>query len=315
MLALCAGVVISSAPALAETPTQLSIKKFETSYTSYKTSNSWMWWKTDTEKCGKQQTIYGARPANGGSYPVLIYLHGTFADWGKNKEGQRFVELAAAQGFIAVAMTYSSSGTLNEKEDNYHANCIFNKNFSGSGVNAICKITGADCSKLLVTGFSQGGIIAAMAKNYNSDVKAVWGIGLNASIFPRDRVFKDVLPAPYGNRALPNNKLVINMGEASNTWTKKPIAEDLPSLKQLTGVNCGSNYDCLQPNGNGYYVVSNSEIKDGVADHAYWMKVNPSWKKGLSFTFSPDQLDPGFQPPATTQWSMIRNLDWLRSQL
>jgi hypothetical protein len=45
------------------------------------------------------------------------------------------------------------------------------------------------------------------------------------------------------------------------------------------------------------------------------MKVNPSWKKGLSFTFSPDQLDPGFQPPATTKWSMNRNLDWLRSQL
>ena len=293
----------------------LPIQTFQTTYKGYNPGTSWMSWLTDAQRCSKSQTIYGAKPSVAGSYPTLIYLHGTTADSNSNKEGQRFIERAAAQGFHALAVTYDSNGSLNEKGLKRHAYCTFDQSRQGNAYAAICATAGSNCSSgVLLSGFSQGAAIAAIAKNYNQNVKAVWAIGLSAYIYPSYKIPSDAYPAPFGTRALPNDKLVINMGQSSNISKKNLIAEDLPSLKQLTGADCGTGLKCLQPNGSGYYVVSNGEIKDGVADHCYWQMVN-KWTTGLSCTTAPTEFDPGFQPPSTTDWSMIRNLNWLRGQL
>ena len=318
----CAVLVVSSVfgitdslnPANAETT--VPVTTYESTYKGYNDSTSWRSKMTMAERCTDTQKIYGARPAAPGNYPTLIYLHGTFADFGKNKEGQQFVKRAAAQGYNAVALSYDSTGSLNEAGLQRHAYCMFDQNHPKDGLTATCASVGADCSNgVVLAGFSQGAAIATIAKNYNDKVKAVWGIGLSAYIYPKKKVYTDALPAPYGTRVLANDKLVINMGQASNLSKKNLIAEDMPSLKQLTGADCGANLQCLQQNGAGYYVVANAEVADGTADHAYWMQVNKWNKGGLSFTTSPKEFDPGFQPPATTEWSMTRNLNWLRSQL
>jgi len=293
----------------------LPIKTFQTTYKGYNTGTSWMSWLSDAQRCSKTQTIYGAKPTVTGDYPTLIYMHGTTADSNQNKEGQRFVERAAAQGFHALAVTYRSSGSLNEKGLHRHAYCAFDQSRSGNAMAAVCATAGASCSKgVVLAGFSQGAAIAAIAKNYNDKVKAVWAIGLSAYIYPKYEIPTNTFAAPHGTRALPNDKLVINMGQSSNISKKNLIAEDLPSLKKLTGQDCGSGFNCLQQDGSGYYVVSNAEIKDKVADHCYWMMVN-KWSTGMSCTTSPKEFEPGFQPPALTNWSMIRNLEWLRSQI
>jgi predicted esterase len=319
----CAVVVVSSVFGItsilepAKAQDTVPVTTFETSYKAYNDATSWRTKMTMAERCSDTQKIYGARPATPGNHPVLIYLHGTFAEWGKNKEGQQFVKRAASLGYTALALTYDSTGSLNEKGLQRHAYCMFDQNHSSDGLSTACSVAGADCSKgVVLAGFSQGAAIATIAKNYNDKVKAVWAIGLSAYIYPRERVYSDALPAPYGTRVLPNDKLVINMGQSSSLSKKNLIPEDMPSLKQLTGADCGSNLQCLQPNGSGYYVVANNQVADGTADHAYWMRVNSWWNKsGLSFTFSPKEFDPGFQPPATTDWSMTRNLEWLRQQL
>lgn len=295
---------------------QMPIQTFQTTYSGYNTSTSWISSYNMEKRCSKTQTIYGAKPAAAGIYPTVIYLHGTTADTNKNKEGQRFVEKAAGQGFNAYAVTYTSSGSLNEKGLQRHAYCMFDQNHgTKDAVSSICTTAGATCEYgLLLSGFSQGAAIGAIAKNYNSKVEALWAIGLSAYIYPSKKVLPDALAAPLGTRALTNDKIAINMGEASNLSTRKPIKEDLPSLKQLTGTDCGTAYDCIQPNGSGYYIVSNSEIKDKVADHCYWQMVN-KWSTGMSCTTAPTDFEPGFQPPATTKWSMITNLNWLKSQL
>lgn len=306
------GFIDTFHPAKAETG---AIQTFETSYKGYNTRTSWRSSLTMADRCTDTQKIYGARPVAAGNYPVLLYVHGTYADWGNNKEGREFVKRAASLGYVAMALTYSSGSSLNDAGLQRHAYCMFDQNHGKDGLTAACAVSGANCSNgVVLTGFSQGAAIAAIAKNYNESVKAVWGIGLSAYIYPSHTVPTNALPSPYGTRVLPSDKLVINMGQASNLFKKDLIAEDLPSLKQLTGVDCAGDYRCLQSNGSGYYVVANTEVADGTADHAYWMQVNKFSKGSLSFTLSPKKFDPGFDLPAATDWSLARNLNWLKSQ-
>jgi hypothetical protein len=207
-----------------------------------------------------------------------------------------------------MAVTYDSASTNNLAGYQGHAYCMFNQSHTGSALTSACAVAGADCSRgALVAGFSEGGAISVIAKNYTSNVNAVWALGLSATMLPSYTVPANMVASPGGTRALPNNKLVVNMGQTSNVFTRNLNSFDLPSLKKLTGLDCGSSFQCVQ-NGNGYYVVQNSEVADGVADHCYW-----EGNGGCSIT--PTNFDPAFQPPATAPWSMIRNLDWLRSQL
>lgn len=300
-------------PAKAQT---VPVTTFQTSYKAYNDRTSWRKKMTLAERCTDTQKIYGARPATPGNYPVLLYIPGTFSDWGGNREGQEIVKRAASLGFIAMTLSYDTNETMNETGVQRQAFCMFDQNHPSDGITTACSVEGADCSKgVVVTGYSQGGAIATVANNYTQNVKAVWANGLSAYIYPREIVPADTMAAPYGTRVLPNDKLVITMGQASSLWGKKLLKEDLPSLKQLTGADCGEAYDCIQPNGSGYYVVSNSEVQDGTADHAYWMQVN-RWSKGaLSFTLNPKSPDPGFLETSSTKWSLKTNLNWLKSHL
>ena len=291
-------------PATAAVPTQ----QFQATYPAYNPSTAWEWWLPQPQ-CTETQTIYGSEPTAPGTYPVLIYLHGTLADWTGNQEGQVISQLAAAQGFVAIAPTYDSSRTRNTKGFNGNATCMFNPSRSGNVISYACSLPEADCSGgVLLAGFSQGGELALRAKNYNADVTAAWVIGVNGA-----GETGAALPSPAGTRALATSKLRVNVGQLDVTnQGAGPL--DVTGLNAITGVNCGPTYDCLQADGSGYYIVSNSEVADHIADHCYWMRSN---KYFYSCTLYPTiaGLDPGFAPPSTTAWSLITNLDWLRSQL
>jgi dienelactone hydrolase len=302
---VCCSTFALTARAQASVP--VPVQTFKASYKALNPYVEWETWLTQAQKCTETQVIYGAEPTAPGKYPLLVYLHSTIADWGGNFEGQRFVQLAAAQGYVAVAFTYDSFLTVSATAVD-HAYCMFTQSQPGNAVTAVCAVAEADCSRgILVAGFSQGGAIAAYAKNYNSNVDAVWALGINGPTSPQ------LVAAPTGSRALPNNKLRIDLGQSDVTQQNTAPA-DFSSLEAMTGHGCGTAWNCLQPDGSGYYVVQNSEVGDGNADHCYWMQVNKV-SPGYSCTLFPAQLDPGFQPPATTPWSMISNLNWLKQQL
>jgi hypothetical protein len=306
-LVFCFGILFSSSPASAQAP--VPVQTFTSSYSGFNPWIDWEWWLTPSQKCTENQAIYGAKPTAPGKYPLFVYTHGTLADWGQNAEGKRIVQLAAAQGFVAVALTYDSWITLSPQGVAGHAYCMYDQPHQGNAISAACAIPEADCSKgILVSGFSQGGAISAVAKNFNSNVVAAWPMGFSGPNLPQL-----IATSSGGTRALPNNKLRITNGQAD--VTNQGLSSFDPSVMgAISGNSCGSSWNCLQTDGSGYYIVQNAEVGDGYADHCFWMQVNTASPK-TSCTLSPTQLDPGFQPPATTTWSMISNLDWLRAQL
>lgn len=305
LTALLTLVTLTGAPqAYAQTP--VPVQTFTTTYSAFKPSTSAT--LPAAQRCATTMNLYGARPADNASYPVLLYLPGTYGDY-TDVEGKTFVQHAAAQGFIAMAVEYDSTSTNTLAGYQGHAFCMFDQNHPGSALTSACAVSGADCSKgALVSGFSQGGAIAIISKNYTPNVNAVWSIGVSAYIYPNDTVPTNALAAPGGTCVLPNNKLVMNIGQARSALARNLNSNDLASLKSMAGANCGTSFQCLQTGGSGYYVVANSEVADGLAEHCYWEGTG-------GCKLSPTDLEVGFVPPSTTQWSMIRNLDWLRNQL
>jgi hypothetical protein len=293
---------------LGATAVASSTVPFEGSYRAY---NLWDGWKSsEADKCTKIQPIYGSEPAIAGRYPVVLYMHGTLADWGGNAEGRRFVEFAAAQGFVAAAFTYGLVAPTQASIDG-HAKCMFGSGSPGNGLAYVCARAKADCTNgVAVAGFSAGGAMAVRAKNFSAQVRAAWVIGVHA---PAPAA---ALAEPVGTRALPNDRLRINVGrsdvEVKDPATGRVAGVDLTALNQLTGMSCPAS-PCLRPDGSGYYVVQHTEVADGVADHCYWQRVNMLVPTN-SCTWNPT-FDPGFPPPSTTPWSLIAGLTWLRTKL
>jgi hypothetical protein len=235
-------------------------------------------------------------------------MHSTLANISANAEGRLITQLAAAQGFVALAPTYDSMNTNNLVGVDGHASCMFGSSNTNNVVSYACSLPESDCTNgVLVAGFSQGGAIALRAKNYDSQVAAAWAMGVSGPNIP------EAVATFGGTRALSDNRLRIDVGQLDVTaGGAQPLS--LSSLNAITGDNCGAAYDCLQADGSGYYVVSNAQVADGAADHCYWMEVHDDW---YSCTLHPTLagLDPGFAPPSTQPWSLITNLDWLRSNL
>lgn len=299
-LILLLAVLACLIPAAAAQAQTLPIQTFQYTYRGFSPYVDWEWWLSSAQRCQETQPVYGAEPTTGGPYPVVIYLHSTLADWANNNEGQLFAAAAAAQGYEAVAFTYDSWLTWSSAAQiDSHAECMFGADAPGNAVSQVCARAKADCSHgILVVGFSQGGAMATQAANYYPHTAAVWAMGVNAPVVPQE------LPAPGGTRALPNSALRITDGWSDLTSSGSYNAS---AVEQITGDTCGTNPDCLQPDGSGYYVVTNAQDPGGNSSHCFM---------DLDGDCSTDPVfNSGFAPPSTQPWSLISGLDWLKTHL
>lgn len=286
-----------AAPAAPAAPSTFATAPFTDTYLAFDVFDSGT---TSPDTCTGAQPVYGSEPIAAGRYPVVVYLHGSTADWTGNAEGRAVAGLAASQGFVAAAFTYDSwlTGLWAPFMDG-QARCMFSAGSTGNALAKMCARPKADCSRgVVVSGFSQGGAIAALARNHSSLVRAAWLIGVNTPGEPA------VLAAPAGSRALPDDRLRITIGRGD--------VESLEPLNQLTGQRCLAS-PCLRPDGSGYDVVEHAEVGDGFADHCYWQSVTTA--RPYSSCESPPTFDPGFRAPSTLPWSLTANLDWLRGEL
>jgi hypothetical protein len=248
--------------------------------------------------CNTTYNIKGKEPASLGTYPVFIYLVGTSETY-DNASALSAVDKMAGRGYVAATIQYPSSSFGTCSTLSTRSKCIFDAGSASSAVKALCSRPTADCSKgIVVSGFSQGSILAILSKNYDSRVQAVYGLGAGVQYSTYD------LRAcvANGKRTLTSDRLRAVNGEADG-FMGSTESSVRAQLQELTGLACTStSTSCTRSNDSGWYIVKHAEASDGNADHCYMRQggclasQNTLDQKWLAGTYS---------------WSIDSNLQWL----
>ncbi|MGE5452666.1 MAG: hypothetical protein ACM3VZ_12605 [Acidobacteriota bacterium] len=249
--------------------------------------------------CGSTYSISGVEPSSTGTYPVFVYMVGTSESY-NNASAMAAVKAMAAKGYVAATVDYATSQFGTCSVLSAKSSCIFSPNSSVGAVAALCSRAKADCSKgIVVGGFSQGSVLALLAKNFDARVQAAYGMGMS-NVYATYDLSSCV---SNGNRTLKSDRLRAVDGELDNFAGGNQSAVQ-KSLQNVTGQNCGAgSYSCTSSNGSGWIIVKNSQVKDGSADHCF-MRAS-----GDCFG-SQGSLDSGWQS-GTANWELDANLQWL----
>lgn len=256
---------------------------------------------TDTYKggsnssCGFNYSIDGKEPSAAGTYPVFVHLVGT-------SEGYLGAHALAARdgmvnrGYVSATIEYpnqifSSCSTVSAR-----SKCVFDQASANSAVTKLCGRAKADCSKgIVVSGYSQGSVLATLARNFDGRVRAVYGQGIGVQYNAVD------LRACMLARAhtLPDDRLRAVSGEA-DAFLGGSASAVQGQQQELTGLTCApGTTSCVRANGSGWRLVRNTDVSDGTADHCY-MHVNKC----------AGALDAGWNT-GPGEWGLNYNLDWL----
>ncbi len=257
--------------------------------------------------CGGKGNITGREPDPAvfgpGPYPVFIFTTGTFGNY-KGAEALRFVDEMAARGFIAASVSYPNNNIVQDcNAFNNRSRCIYDQGSANSAVSVLCNRPHATCSGaggVVSAGFSQGSFLAVRARNYSPRVQATFALGTGNFLSGITNLAACMNDA---NTALPTDRLFAVDGEADPYFGGN--AETIrQQLEAVTGVPCGVGaLSCNLPNGAGWYIVSNTEVVDGTADHCY-QRGNPNCADTLPF-------DANWTPPSVEPWALGPSLDWL----
>ncbi|WIG97014.1 hypothetical protein [Myxococcus sp. SDU36] len=248
-----------------------------------------------TSLCGATYNLRGQEPAASGKYPVFIYTVGTTENY-DHSSALAAVEEMASRGYVAATVEYDNATFGSCSTMSARSRCIFDSSRSTSAVGTLCSRSKADCSKgIVVAGFSQGSIMAILAKNHDSRVQAAYGLGAGVDY----SIYNLSSCVANGNRALPSNRLRVVNGEGDAFLG--PTESGVRSQnRDLTGYSCPLATSCLQGNGSGWYIVRDSQVGDLSADHCYMrtgscigLLLDSTWRLG------------------TQPWSLRTNLDWL----
>jgi hypothetical protein len=247
--------------------------------------------------CNTTFNLLGREPATG-VHPVFIWTVGTGESF-TDALATTIVNAMAARGFVSASIEYDNDAFGgNTRTGTGKARCIYDGRSAASAVAKLCARATADCNKgIVVAGLSQGSVLAELAANFDARVRAAWGLGAGVQY-----AFINVRSAVAdGNRTLPSSRLRVINGEKDEFLAGDDMTRT--QNQELTGLNCGTAQSCLQPNGSGWYIVFDSQVQDGVADHCY-MTIGGCVNGSL--------LDPTFVN-GTAPWSLGPNLDFLQS--
>jgi hypothetical protein len=248
--------------------------------------------------CNTSYTITGQEPAAAGTYPVFLYMVGT-TETSTNASATAAVQGMADLGYVAATIQYDSGEFGSCTQIGGKAQCIFDPNTSSSAVETLCGRAKADCTKgIVVGGFSQGAIIATLAKNTDSRVQAAWGMGDGVSYAS----FSVSSCMANGNRTLASDHLRAVNG-VMDQFTGSTEAAQQTNMQSLTGFTCAAgSTSCLQSNGSGWIIVQTNQTVSGVADHCYM--------RDGGCSASENSLDSGWES-GSMNWELEANLQWL----
>ena len=127
--------------------------------------------------CSMSYSIAGVEPSGTGPYPVFFYIVGTSETY-NNAAAMAAVNDMASKGYVAATVDYAESQFGTCSVLSAKSSCMFDPNSTLSAVSQLCARAKADYSKgIVVGGFSQGSILALLAKNYDARVQAAYGMG------------------------------------------------------------------------------------------------------------------------------------------
>jgi hypothetical protein len=251
-----------------------------------------------SSSCNTSFTITGQQPTAAGSYPVFLYMVGT-TETATNASATAAVQGMANRGYIAASIAYDSGEFGSCSQIAGKASCIFNPNSASSAVETLCAMKNANCGLgIVVAGFSQGAVIATLAKNTDSRVQAAYGMGDGVSY----ATFNLNSCMANGNRTLPSDRLRAVNGQGDE-FTGDTEAKQQTNMQELTGFDCSSgSTSCLQNNGSGWIIVQNSQTEADDADHCYM--------RDGGCLASQNSLDSGWKS-GSSNWELNANLTWL----
>jgi hypothetical protein len=237
-----------------------------------------------------------------GPYPVFIWTPGTFEPY-NDPLSNHFISQMSSRGFLAATVSYdynadSTGGVKGCRDYTERAQGVFDVSRSTSAAAVLCALSNSNCGEGIVTsGVSQGGFLAVFARNYAPNVKATYALSI--SDYNKNTGASLASCADKQYTAIPANRLTIVNG-ASDIY----FGGQQP-LENVSGYTCpDSATQCWTPDnsGAGWYIVQDSQVADGLADHCYF-RMNGCSGFG--------QGDPGWMPPSSLNWSLGTNLDWL----
>jgi hypothetical protein len=237
-----------------------------------------------------------------GPYPVFIWLAGTFEYYNDPMASFLMTEMNL-RGFLAASVAYDNNEwfqTCMAYEP--RAQGIFSSSQPATAAQSVCSLSSANCNPanqggIVVMGASQGGLLAVQAKNYNPNVLAVYAMSIG-----------DYAPAAYDyfpcvdktSTAFPSDKMTVIDGQNDEIF--QPVQ---PQLQNITGLTCAAgSIQCWNSDGSGggWYIVQNSEVQSGDANHCYFISNSDCLAIGdTTWLFGSEN------------WSVGPNLDWLAS--
>jgi dienelactone hydrolase len=243
-----------------------------------------------------------AAPAEGRSgHPVFVYLVGTNEAY-TNVEAAAAVTYMARRGYVAAAVEYPASTsfgtcpTLAAK-----ARCVFDPARPTSALAVLCARPGADCGRgVVVGGFSQGAVLALLARDSEPRVRAAWGMGAGVTYFGYEL---SACLAEGSTRALPASRIRVTNGEG-DVFFGGSLAGAREQSQRLTGRSCPAADTCLAEDGSGWRLVRHAEVSDGSADHCYWRA------RGDCAFDNEGAADPAWTGGGA-EWALPASLQWL----
>ncbi len=233
-----------------------------------------------------------------GPYPVFMWTSGTFEPH-VDPQALLFMNQMASRGFLAASVQYNNMEPVQAcKQYTDRARSVFDSTTPTSAIGVLCALGSANCGKGVVTaGISQGGMLAVLARNYAPQVAATYAM----SVSDYNLIGHLRLPCmDKANTLIPADRLTIVNGISDEFFAGQS------PLQNVSGIACADGtLQCWSPNGSGggWYIVQNSQLQDGLADHCYPMN-------GGCIAIT---QDPNWQPASSYNWSLTPNLDWLAS--
>jgi hypothetical protein len=280
----------------------------------------------DYPDCTADKGILVQLPPGPGPHPVLIYNPGTFEDY-RGPLAKAILAEAVRQGFLAASIEYQNLNLpqyCGTGRGWHKVKCAYSTAQNpNSGVGSICSLNEADCSQGIVTvGLSQGGNLAALARNFDTRVRGAWTMGwVDRDIRVTHEACMDHGPGAFDTnqaRLLANDRIRLFRG--IHEIVPVPWGLDrVPAawLNQSSGRSCGTYAtSCLTgPNGSGWHKVLESEVNFAVnpVQHCFMMN-NPLFLGAKQDCTAVGVTDPIWQSGAHPS-GLKPNITWLKDTI